>query len=84
MISGYVTRLRLAFVNKINAMSSRVELLASRIKAADPRDILSRGYALATDARGVILKSAAPVEPGDRVDVLFADGKLNCTVDGKV
>ncbi len=84
MISGFVTRLRLAFVNKINAMSSRVELLASRIKAADPRGILSRGYALATDARGVILKSAATVEPGDRVDVLFADGKLNCTVDGKV
>ena len=84
MISGYVTRLRLAFVNKINAMSSRIELLSSRIKAADPRGILSRGFALATDARGVILKSAAAVEPGDRVDVLFADGKLNCTVDGKV
>ena len=84
MISGYVTRLRLAFVNKINAMSSRIALLSSRIKAADPRGILSRGFALATDARGIILKSAAAVEPGDRVDVLFADGKLNCTVDGKV
>ena len=59
MISGYVTRLRLAFVNKINAMSSRIELLSSRIKAADPRGILSRGFALATDARGIILKSAA-------------------------
>ena len=83
-ISGYVTRLRLAFVNKINAMSSRVELLASQIKAADPRGILSRGYALATDAKGVVLKSAAGVQPGDKVNVLFADGKLNCTVDGKV
>ena len=84
MISSYVTRLRLAFVNKINAMSSRVELLASQIKAADPRGILSRGYALATDAKGVVLKSAAGVQPGDKVNVLFADGKLNCTVDGKV
>ena len=83
-ISGYVSRLRLAFVNKLNAMSSRVELLASRIKAADPRGILSRGYALATDGCGVVLKSAAGVRVGDRVDELFADGKLNCTVDVKV
>ena len=83
-IEGYVTRLRLAFVNKLNAMASRVELLASRIKAADPRGILSRGYTLATDARGVVLKSAAGVQKGDAVSVLFADGKLNCTVDGKV
>ena len=84
MISGFVTRLRLAFANKLNAMSSRVELLASRIKAADPRGILSRGYALATDGKGVVLKSAAGVQPGDAVNVLFADGKLNCTVNGKV
>ena len=82
-ISGYITRLRLAFVNKLNAMSSRVELLSSRIKAADPRGILSRGYALATDGRGVVLKQAGPVQVGDRVNVLFADGQLNCTVDGK-
>ena len=84
MISGYITRLRLAFVNKLNAMTSRVELLASRIKAADPRGILARGYTLATDARGVVLKSAGAVAPGDKVNVLFSDGQLNCTVDGKV
>lgn len=83
-ISGYITRLRLAFVNKLNAMSSRIELLSSRIKAADPRGILSRGYALVTDGRGVVLKSAAGVAPGDRVNVLFADGQLNCTVDGDI
>ena len=83
-ISQYITRLRLAFVNKVNAMASRVELLASRIQAADPRGILARGYALATDGRGVVLKSAAGVEAGDKVNVLFADGRLNCTVDGKV
>ena len=83
-ILQYITRLRLAFVNKLNAMASRVELLASQIKAADPRGILSRGYALATDAKGVVLKSAAGVQPGDKVNVMFADGRLNCTVDGKV
>lgn len=83
-IGSYATRLRLAFAGKINAMESRVELLCSRIKAADPRNILTRGYALAVDAKGVVLKSVKGVNAGDKVDVMFADGKLNCTVNGKV
>ena len=83
-ISAYITRLRLAFTNKLAAMAARIELLSSRIKAADPRTILSRGYALATDGKGVVLKRAAGVAPGDKVNVLFADGQLKCTVDGKV
>jgi exodeoxyribonuclease VII large subunit len=83
-IGSYIVRLRLAFIHKLDAMGSKVELLLSRIKAADPRGILARGYVLATDARGVVLKSAAGVSAGDKVGVLFSDGKLNCTVDGKV
>ncbi len=83
-ISSFTTRLRLAFNGKISAMESKAELLLSRIKAADPRSVLSRGYTLVTDSRGVIIKSASLAEEGARIGVLFRDGKLNCTVDGKV
>ena len=83
-ISSFSTRLRLAFVSKISAMESRVELLLSRVKSADPRSVLSRGYALVTDGRGVVLKGASGVSAGDKVGVMFSDGKLNCTVNGKV
>lgn len=79
-IEAFGVRLRLAFLNKVNALASRVDLLEARIKAADPRAILKRGYVLAADAGGHVLKSAAGVAPGDRVSLLFADGSLDCEV----
>ena len=82
-ISAFGTRLRLAFINKVNALASRVDLLEARIKAADPRAILKRGYVLAADARGRVLKSAAAAVPGDRVSLLFSDGTLDCEVKSR-
>lgn len=84
LISSYGTRLRLAFTGKISMMESRLDVLQSRIRAADPRNILSRGYLLATDSAGVVIKSAAGVPVGGKIDVMFSDGTLKCTVDGKI
>lgn len=84
LISSFSTRLRLAFMGKISLMESRLEVLQSRIRTADPRNILSRGYLLATDASGVVIKKAAGVPVGGKINVMFADGTLNCTVDGKI
>ena len=82
-ISGFGSRLRLAFINKVNALSSRVDLLEARIKAADPRAILRRGYLLAADARGRVLKSAAAAAPGDSISLMFSDGTLDCEVKSR-
>ena len=77
-------RLRLAFISKINAMSSRIDVLESRIKGADPRNVLSRGYTLITNKDGVVLKSSQKVQVGDKIVILFEDGKIEATVDGKL
>ena len=82
-ISAFGVRLRLAFLNKVNALSSRVDLLEARILAADPRTILKRGYILAADARGRVLKSADAASPGDSISLMFADGTLDCDVKGR-
>jgi exodeoxyribonuclease VII large subunit len=101
-ISSYVTRIRLAFSNrllamempverlqnrirnsyvmKISMMESALQVLASRISSADPRKILERGYALALDADGVVLKSVKDCAPGDKLSVMFADGTINAEV----
>ena len=103
-ISSYVTRVRLAFSNRILQMDSAVERLERRIKngyamklsmmesalqvlqtrinAADPRKIMERGYALAVDAHGVVLKSVTGVSVGDKVSVMFADGTIDADVVG--
>ncbi len=81
VIASYGTRLKLAFLNKISAMSSRIDLLESRILGADPRKILSRGYVLVLDEKGTVMKTVDGRCPGDRVSVMFADGTLDCTVN---
>ncbi len=82
-ISSYSTRLRLAFSSRISTMGAALEMMAARIRSADPRAVLSRGYTLVTDGRGVVLKSAASLREGDMISVLFEDGTINATVYGR-
>ena len=101
-ISSYVTRIRLAFSNrilqmessvdrlqsrvrngyamKLSMMESALQVLQTRINAADPRKIMERGYALAVDAKGVVMKSVRGCSPGDKISVMFADGTINAEV----
>ena len=67
-------RIRNAFAVKVSLAESVLNVLQTRMTAADPRRIMERGYALAVDAGGVVLKSAAGVSAGDRVSVMFSDG----------
>ena len=81
LIESLAARIKGAFALKIAALESRLQVLQARIEAADPRRILERGYALATDADGVVLKGVKGRKAGDRVSMMFADGTLECTVD---
>lgn len=67
---------------KISSMESALKVLETRIDAADPRRILERGYALALDERGVVVKGAEGRAAGDRLTLMFPDGTVRCTVDG--
>ena len=84
LLDSLAARIKGAFSLKIAAMESALQVLQTRIEAADPRRILQRGYVLATDAEGVVLKGAAGRKAGDKVTMMFADGTLKCTVDAVV
>jgi exodeoxyribonuclease VII large subunit len=81
VLDSLAARIKGAFSLKIAAMESGLQVLQTRIEAADPRRILQRGYVLATDAEGVVLKGARGRKAGDKVTMMFADGTLACTVD---
>lgn len=66
---------------KIDGLESRLDVLQTRISASDPREILRRGYVLAVNADGMVMKSAEGRSEGDKVSVVFSDGRLDCTVD---
>lgn len=74
-------RVKGGFAMKIAAMEAALKVLETRISAADPRRIVERGYALALDGGGRVLKGAAGRSRGDKVSLVFPDGTLDCTVD---
>ena len=73
-------RIRNAFVGKLRLEQSRLDLLSLRIRSANPRNILEKGYVLALDGRGAVLKSAAGLNEGDRLSMMFRDGSAECEV----
>ena len=75
------TRIRSGFSMKITAMEAALQVLRSRIVSADPRRILERGYALVLDADGRVMKSVSGRSVGDKVSMMFADGRLDCRVE---
>ena len=79
-VSSFGTRLRLAFSARISRMNSAVDMLESRIRSANPRNILSRGYTLVTDDAGVVLKSSKSVRKGEVIRVMFEDGTVEAVV----
>ena len=74
-------RIKGAFVVKVSQMEAALSLIEARINAADPRKILERGYALAVDVDGVVLKGTGRSRKGDKVSVMFSDGVLDCLVE---
>ena len=83
-LSLYLSRMRMAFNNRLALMESALNVLQARIKGADPRKILERGYALALDGEGRVMKGVAGRSKGDRVSVMFADGTLDCSVSNVI
>ena len=80
-LSSFQTRVRLAFSSRISAMEAALEVFLARISAADPRRILERGYTLALDGNGVVMKGVSGCQAGDKVSLMFADGTLGCTIE---
>jgi exodeoxyribonuclease VII large subunit len=83
-LSSYMTRMKMAFSSRLALMESNLNVLQARIMGADPRRILERGYTLVLDADGRVMKGAAGRSKGDRVTVMFADGRLDCTVNNVI
>lgn len=75
-----MSRLKMAFLNKIYGMENRLQLLETRILSSDPRNILKKGYVLALDAAGVPVKKVGGRSPGDVISLIFGDGEMDCEV----
>ncbi len=65
---------------KIQEGRERLGLAAASLDALSPLGVLQRGYAIAQDASGKLVRDAASVNVGDEVNVRLAKGRLNTRV----
>jgi exodeoxyribonuclease VII large subunit len=70
-----------AMENKLQEGRERLGLAAASLDALSPLGVLQRGYAIAQDASGRLLRDASSVAQGDAVTVRLAKGKLNTRVE---
>jgi exodeoxyribonuclease VII large subunit len=67
----------------LRAKRDRLEKLTLQLAERSPLGVLERGYAIATDAAGNLLRDAAQVTPGDTVAIQLHRGKLSTEVKRK-
>ena len=60
--------------------SRRFAQLTAKLDAMSPLKVLGRGYAMAQNESGEVLRSAQQVEVGEQVHVRLGQGSLRCTV----
>jgi exodeoxyribonuclease VII large subunit len=74
-------RLAAAIARRRHSAESRLRASAGRLEGLSPLGVLARGYAVCwADDRTRIVRDAAAVAPGDRVQITLERGELGCTV----
>jgi exodeoxyribonuclease VII large subunit len=60
----------------------RLGLAAAALDAMSPLAVLERGYAIAQDGDGRVVREATAVSAGDALRLRLWKGSLNCRVEG--
>ena len=74
-------RLERAAQSHVGRLRERLANTAKAMERANPRHILSRGYALARDESGMVIRRAAQVSRNQRLNVQLAVDEINVRVD---
>jgi exodeoxyribonuclease VII large subunit len=67
----------------LHAKRERWQRLTLQLQERGPLKVLERGYAIATDANGLLLRDATQVALGDSVSIQLHRGKLTTEVRKK-
>lgn len=69
-----------AIKNQIDSKDEKLKIKMASLDALSPLAVLSRGFSIAENAKGEILRDAKKIKTGDEVKILLADGKLKTRV----
>lgn len=74
------SRLRRGSEKTLESSSRHLDILAAKTAAADPREAIKRGFVL-VERDGKIIKRAAELDVGSRVELFFSDGSRHARVE---
>ena len=74
-------RIRARMQSLVDSMDNDLRFTVERIDMLNPSKILSKGYSIAKDKKGNIIKSALSLNSGDSFTLCFSDGNADCTVN---
>ncbi len=68
-----------AFQYSVESLENNFSLLVGKLDALSPLAVLARGYSVCKKNQNIV-KSTNDVEVGDELNVVFADGNIDCVV----
>jgi len=72
-----------AMMARIDNAKRQLALRASSLDAMSPLKVLERGYAIAHDEQGRVIREAATMSVGDELRLRLWKGSVDCRVEGK-
>ena len=79
--NGLESRWRRAVLSTMEHRQWRLQALATRLEAVNPRGVLKRGYAWVARPDGRAVTHARDLRGGDLIHAIFDDGQVRATVD---
>jgi exodeoxyribonuclease VII large subunit len=75
-------RLGRAFRSRARSERQRLDALTAALDSLSPLSVLARGYSVTRrEDTGEVVRSAADIQPGERLETLLADGRLISRVE---
>ncbi len=82
-VAGLLQRLHHSARDYLIHQREQIRLLAGRLEAMSPLQVLSRGYSVLRKPDGSVIRRVEEVKEGDHVHALVSNGQFQCEVIGK-
>ncbi|MGV2931188.1 exodeoxyribonuclease VII large subunit [Vreelandella venusta] len=79
-VSQLQCRLASAMQRALEVRQARLSSAARELNAISPLAVLGRGYAIAQDEKGQVIRRAEDTEPGQKLSLRLGEGRLNVEV----
>lgn len=80
LLDGLYARLLSAQERTVAQKKQQFVRLTAALDAMSPLKVLTRGYAMATEEQGTLLRSVTQVKAGDNIELRLSDGRLSAEV----